>query len=71
MSSQNRCKLVQTAQIKFPYISRGSLVSIVCILGPSEVIWTEFWTLRNGNRLRIASNGPRMYKNDTKEKQLR
>ena len=41
-SSQNRFKLVQTAQIKFPYLSCCSLVSFLYILGPLEAIWTGF-----------------------------
>ena len=41
-SSQNRCKLVQTAQIQFNYLSCCSLVSFLYILGPLETIWTGF-----------------------------
>ena len=40
-SSHNHWKLVQTAQIKFPYLSCCSLVSFLFILGPLEVIWIE------------------------------
>ena len=42
LNSQNRCKLVQTAQIKFPYLSCCSLVSFLYILGPLEAIWMGF-----------------------------
>ena len=37
-SSQNLCKLVQTAQIKFPYLSCYSVVSFLYILGSLEAI---------------------------------
>ena len=71
-SLQNCCKLVPTAQIKFPYRSYCSVVSFLYILGLLEVIWTEFFIpeflpLRNITPVQIASNDPRMYKNDTTE----
>ena len=64
----NRCNLLQMAQMQFPYLSQCcSLVSFLYILGPLEAIWRCLLL----SFVAKAINGPRMYKNDTREQQLR